>query len=269
MTKIDEPVYKPLGKKQFENNENFLYAEKHIEEIVSKEELDALTDKTLKRMRKTLKGKRWGYGWSGGKDSSVLLALIDRLYRVGTRVGGLIGLTQPELEYPAFERWLEEGNLPEDCKIFRSRQDLKWLAKNPELLWPRDSALLGRWWQPTHWAAQTAIARDNEADYVVMGRRLADGNVCGKDGLHRSSGRINFNCIYDWRHEDVIAYIHYYDLPKAPWHDWPNSYVCGSGCWPERVGIKSEREGWELMKVIDPTILEVSAPYFPLAKELL
>ena len=78
-----------LGRKQsVRNNEDWKNALDHIEETVSKKELDSLVKKTVKDIKEKCKGKKAAYAWSAGKDSLVLgeiceKAGIDYQYRTG------------------------------------------------------------------------------------------------------------------------------------------------------------------------------------------
>ena len=59
-----------LGRKQsVRNNEDWKNALDHIEETVSKKELDSLVKKTVKDIKEKCKGKKAAYAWSAGKDS--------------------------------------------------------------------------------------------------------------------------------------------------------------------------------------------------------
>ncbi|MBZ4647685.1 MAG: hypothetical protein JG777_3174 [Clostridia bacterium] len=61
-----------LSKKQSISNEDWIQAMSHIEEYVTKEELDLLTAITVDEIKKTVAGKKAAYAWSAGKDSLVL-----------------------------------------------------------------------------------------------------------------------------------------------------------------------------------------------------
>ena len=56
-----------LGRKQsVRNNEDWKNALDHIEETVSKKELDSLVKKTVKDIKEKCKGKKAAYAWSAG-----------------------------------------------------------------------------------------------------------------------------------------------------------------------------------------------------------
>lgn len=67
-----------LGRKQNIKNEDWLYAIEHIEELVSKEEMELMEAITVDEIRKATEGKKAAYAWSGGKDSIVLANLCRK-----------------------------------------------------------------------------------------------------------------------------------------------------------------------------------------------
>ena len=68
-----------LGRKQsVRNNEDWKNALDHIEETVSKKELDSLVKKTVKDIKEKCKGKKAAYAWSAGKDSLVLGEICEK-----------------------------------------------------------------------------------------------------------------------------------------------------------------------------------------------
>ena len=88
-----------LGRKQsVRNNEDWKNALDHIEETVSKKELDSLVKKTVKDIKEKCKGKKAAYAWSAGKDSLVLGEICEK---AGIDQSVLV---RCNLEYPAY-RW--------------------------------------------------------------------------------------------------------------------------------------------------------------------
>lgn len=47
-----------------------------------------------------------------------------------------------DLEYPAFSAWVQ-ANKPAGCEVINTHQGLDWLAKHPEMLFPRNRPRLG------------------------------------------------------------------------------------------------------------------------------
>ena len=105
-----------LGRKQsVRNNEDWKNALDHIEETVSKKELDSLVKKTVKDIKEKCKGKKAAYAWSAGKDSLVL---------------GEICIEQ---------------NKPSGLEIINTGQDMEWLKKHPDMLFPDKSNKAAQW----------------------------------------------------------------------------------------------------------------------------
>ena len=55
-----------------------------------------------------------------------------------------------------------------------------------------------------------------------MGRRLQDGNYVGINGIYTKNNDITiYSPIYDWKHEDILAILHYYkkELPSFYFRD--------------------------------------------------
>ena len=93
-----------LGRKQsVRNNEDWKNALDHIEETVSKKELDSLVKKTVKDIKEKCKGKKAAYAWSAGKDSLVLGEICEK---AGIDQSVLV---RCNLEYPAFIAWIEQN----------------------------------------------------------------------------------------------------------------------------------------------------------------
>lgn len=68
-----------LGRKQsIRNEQQWQEAIDHIEETVSKKELDQLIKVTVKTIKEKCKGKKVAYAWSAGKDSLVLGEICER-----------------------------------------------------------------------------------------------------------------------------------------------------------------------------------------------
>ena len=73
----------------------------------------------------------------------------------------------------------------------------------------------------------------------------------------------------DWTHEQVLAYIHYYNLAMPPIYDWKNGYLCGTHPWPARQWTGSTENAWSEIYEIDSSIVNEAAEYFESAKAFL
>ena len=109
-----------------------------------------------------------------------------------------------------------------------------------------------------------------QLDILLLGRRKADGNYVGKGNIYtNSSGITRYSPLAEWRHEDILAYIHYYDVKLPPIYDWEKGYLCGTHPWPARQYMETEQQGWREMYAIDKAIVENAAQHFEGARKFL
>lgn len=253
-----------LGRKQRISNDAWLEAISGIEEKVSVQEIQDISARALKAIREATVGKKAAYAWSAGKDSIVLGSLCEAAEVHDSMIGVC------NLEYPAFMQWVEQ-NKPAGCEIINTKQDLSWLADHPEMLFPQDSATAARWFHIVQHRAQRIYFKEHSLDILLLGRRKADGNYVGKDSNFYTdrTGVTRFSPLADWKHEHILAYIHYNNLPLPPIYGWKNGYLCGTHPWPARQWTGSEENGWREIYDIDPSIVETAASAIPNAAQFL
>lgn len=253
-----------LGKKQRIGNEDWIRSMEIIEESVSRKDLDALVKKTVKEIKTITKEKKAAVAWSGGKDSLVL-AGICAMSGIEDSV-----LVVSNLEYPAFTEWVET-NKPEKLTIINTGQDLAWLAKHPQFLFPQNSSIAAQWFHIVQHRGQAKYYKDNALDMLLLGRRRADGNYVGKGSNIYTDGKgvTRYSPLADWSHEAVLAYIHYYEVSMPPIYGWKNGYLCGTHPWPARQWTGNEENGWREVYDIDCSIVESAAEVIPGAKVFL
>lgn len=251
-----------LGRKQRISNDEWLKAMEDIENAMSKKELDELVKQTVKDIKAVTKGKNAAYAWSGGKDSLVLGQICE--------MAGIKNcvLVVSNLEYPAFVEWVE-ANKPEKLTIINTGQDLEWLSKHPQMLFPDNSNLAAQWFHIVQHRGQARYYKANKLDMLLLGRRRADGNYVGKGSNVYTDGKgvTRFSPLADWSHEAVLAFIHYYKVPMPPIYDWYNGYLCGTHPWPARQW--TDGNGWKEVYDIDHSIVEDAAGMIPEAKAFL
>ena len=96
-----------LGRKQRIKNSDWIETFDKIEQLITKEELDPLVNKTIQDIKAKTKGKQAAYAWSGGKDSLVLGEICRR-----AGISSCV-LVISNLEYKAFTQWVEDNKPPE------------------------------------------------------------------------------------------------------------------------------------------------------------
>jgi hypothetical protein len=145
------------------------------------------------------------------------------------------------LEYPEFERWVEDKR-PHGCAVLRTRHDLAWLAAHPDRLFPATSTEAARWYREVQHAGQRRHMALTAPDGVlIMGRRRADGNHCGPQGTYRDrDGFWRVSPLYDWSHEDVLNVL------AAPWAKRRRH--------PDGLAAT-----WALVRSIDPGVVAAAA----------
>ncbi len=251
-----------LGRKQTSNNADWIYAMEHIEELISPEEVEAYADEAIANIRMASDGKHAAYAWSGGKDSIVLASLCEK---AGVADGYF---AYCNLDYPEFVGWCSDHK-PSGVMMMHTGFGLDWLADHQELIFAE--GLTGqRWHQISQRGPFTRMFFDNHLDVLIVGHRVIDGNVCGKDGyIRKKSGEVRYAPISDWPHEVLLGYIRYHHLELPPIYSWKNGFVIGTHAWPEREFCKTLEQGYREVYEIDPSIIVAAAEKIPSARHFL
>jgi len=204
--------------------------------IVPRHRLDQITETALGRIRSAMTtfGGKTGVAWSGGKDSVVI-------YHIAGRLGitnGVYVAPDPALEFDDFLRFLREHQ-PKGVVSLYPHLSIDWLKRHPAYLFPdrfgpadpRTSAGVNAW-NRFKWRVQREYMRQEKIDFLLLGRRTIDGNVVGKGGVNRArDGFVAVNPIFDWSHEETIAYVRYHGLPLAPVYSLPGGFRKGPRAW--------------------------------------
>lgn len=253
-----------LGRKQRIKNSEWLNAMENIESLVSKKDLESLVKMTVADIKKKTKGKKAAFAWSAGKDSLVL-GQICHMAGIDACV-----LVICNLEYPAFLKWVE-GNKPLELEIINTGQDLGWLSNHPHMLFPQDSKTAAQWFHIVQHRGQARYYKDHELDVLLLGRRRADGNYVGKGENIYTNGQgiTRYSPLSEWSHEQVLAFIHYYNVALPPIYEWKNGYLCGTHPWAARQWTGSVENGWKEVYEIDRSVVKEAAEHIPSAKAFL
>jgi len=253
-----------LGVKQKESNANFLYTENNITSIVSIQELNNVIDKTCEEIKKnTGAGKKWGVAWSGGKDSVVLDFVCQKV----ASFPSCMGMTD-ELEYPEFLKFVTD-NMPQDIIVYNSGHTLKWLSENQNWLFPKTGNEASKWFKAIQHSAQDKFVKDKSLSMLLTGRRKKDMNFTGVNGIYKNktTGVVRYSPLYEWSHEHVLACMKYYNLPRAPFYNWRNGFIVGSGCWAARQWTGSVDNAWKEVYDIDKSVVITAAKYIKSADD--
>lgn len=252
-----------LGRKQTSKNADWLYAMDHIEELISRDEVERFAVDALSEIRTATAGKKAAYAYSGGKDSIVLADLCEK---VGITTGFFAFC---DLDYPMFIAWVRE-NKPAGVQMMHTGYDIDWLYHHQNLIFAE--GLVGqRWHQISQRGPFTKMFFENNLDLLLVGHRTIDGNFCGPDGyIRKKTGELRFSPLRAWPHEAVLGYIHYNALPMPPIYGWKDGYVQGTHAWPEREFCSEDiMKGFREIYEIDPTIIVKAAEKLPSARRFL
>lgn len=228
--------------------------------------LDELIDTTVAEVKRIARGKRVGFGWSGGKDS---MAHTWVMHQAGIREGVLV-LTDG-LEHPAFETWAHD-HLPDGVIVHRVPVGPQWLIERPHMLFPRGKHA-SSWFPKVQQAGQRRFFHDRGLDIISVGRRTIDGNYVGPNGTNlytaKTTGVRKWSPIGHWPHEAVFGLMQRENLPLAPCYDWPRGFTVATGPWPARGGTVDDDQGWRETWAIDPGIVRDAAGWLPQARRWL
>jgi len=226
-------------------------------------DLDRLLDEAVREVQAVTLGKRAAIAWSGGKDS---LALQVVAQRAGV-LDGVLALTQ--LEYPSFLAWLVQHQ-PDWVRTVNTGQGLLWLRDHPAMLFPQDAATNAKWYRLVQHAAQDLYFRGKGLDVLILGRRKAEGNFCGKDGLYANrGGTLRHSPLRDWPHEAVLQLIKREGLALPPFYAMRDGWVTGTGPWPQRPYAQGVDDGYAQTWAIDPEIVREAATVLPSARQFM
>jgi 3'-phosphoadenosine 5'-phosphosulfate sulfotransferase (PAPS reductase)/FAD synthetase len=252
-----------ISKKQVSDQAEWVTAWLEIEKRVPKHVIDEKIAKTIKEVKSLVAGKRVAFAWSGGKDS---IALEFVMRHAGVKEC-LIGISN--LEYPAFLQFVTDA-MPPRLEVINAGLDLRWLSENLDMLFPKDSKTASKWFKLIQHNAQDAYFLEHKLDFIILGRRKSDGNHIpynfGLPIYRNKRGFVRYSPLAEWTHEDVLAIIHWYQLPMPPIYSWPRGYQCGTHSWAARQWTQSDLHGMHEVYTIDPGIVMNASKLIPQAR---
>lgn len=200
--------------------------------------------------------------WSGGKDSLAL----EGLFRYRPSIKGYFFMESEDFVFTDMVKWYKSFT-PERVYTDNGGWGFETIKERPNILFPHDQKTYSIW-DKNKWKFQNAFRRSNEIKLVFTGRRIGDGNYCGKNGVKESKGYTTINPIYDWTCEDVFAYMKYCDSDLPPCyylHD--KGFEYGTSPWA-KIKFKTKNSGWDWLKSTDIDAYNKACSAIGLNKEL-
>ena len=257
-------------RKSVMTNADFLKMQEEISNLVSRETILAKAHETAREIEQLTRGKRWGIGWSGGKDSLALAycaGLVSKARNTVTR--GVLGMSQG-LEYFRFEREMQRMK-PQGIDLVRSPQDLHFVRANPNMLFPTEGRYITRWYQIKHIWCQEQWCKNNSMEMMLLGRRRAEGNYIGTGpcGTHVKDGVTLYCPLRHWSHADVLALLYYERIALPEVYSWPDGFLYGPGSWAATPFPNHGVNSWQYVFDRDPDVVRNAATVLPSAREFL
>ena len=166
---------------------------------------------------------------------------------------------------PAVLQWSKD-NAPEGLQIYYNAAiTIPYIRKHIDRVFPQINKDRCWWMKQLRWDMQKKFVRDNRLDVCFWGRRSQDKNMCYKNGSKSyyddKIGAMHSNIIAEWKHEDVIAVIHYFLGDNFPFyydHAGYNGGMPEHGFWFEKHSYTDAVSYWpELKSHIDNNFPEL------------
>lgn len=120
-----------------------------------------------------------------------------------------------------------------------------------------DESTFYRWADKGKKAKSGKYFKQKNLDIVIAGARKIDGNVSNPDGhITNKKGYHRYFPLYNWTHEEVLAYIYYYNLELPPIYQHEDGFTRGTGNWTKRPP-KGLIHGWMMTEKADPNLIKL------------
>ena len=210
-----------------------------VDTTESKLRYESLVSLAISRIPKTT----LVWGWSGGKDSIALESVMEKV----DSEGAVLGRISERYEFPEFVKFCDSKG-PRNLHLCEIEVTPSWLNSHSSMVFPTDSKNAYRWFQKQNQKAYYSFADEKEASAIVLGHRVADGNVCGGGSM----GKKVFP-LYDFSHEDVFCMIAQSGKVLPATYYYPSGFDNGSSAWIQRRGGE---KGMDEVYSIDSDLLE-------------
>ena len=199
-------------------------------DFVTRAELEATTSRAIARVRRYATTQPV-VGWSSGKDSLVAWDIVLRA-EVGAR--GVFCVPSDELQFADLRSWLRT-HTPGSVDVETTPVTLDWFTRSPQHMFykrqAKPAAIATRLNRVLHWVPQRAYCARVGRSLFVTGRRTIDGNVCGRDGYTPGEGFSTLNPLFDWSHEEVLAYLAFHRIELPPCYEFEGGFQRGVQPW--------------------------------------
>ena len=211
---------------------------------------------------------RMGYGWSGGKDSLVITSILEK---TKYKFKGYCVLYP--LNFLCFNDFCIK-NKPTNVNIYYdNRYDFDFINNNKEFLFNSNESMYNHYWGQLSRRVENKFYKENNLDLVIFGRRNIDGNsVRLTDNLpiQITKNKKIFNIIYDWSHEELLAYLKYNNIDLPSIYFERNGFKYGTHLWVERSPLRTLKDNLdEIWNIDKKTIINAAAQGMEVAKEYL
>lgn len=225
-----------LGRKTSNKHEDWLKAWDDAKKAMDVERSEKLIKTALSRLPDNL--DNCVYGWSGGKDTLALEIIINRAGECRC-CHGTIG---KQWEYPSFNKYVKK-HMPDNCVVYDFAITDEWLMKHPKLIFPETHKEVVRWYEICNQAAFYGYGKDTNAEHILLGHRVIDGNQC----VSKKAGKIY--PIFDFSHEDLFCILACNNVELPEFYFYPNGFYQGTHAWIMRVGgTKAMEDVWKIDK---------------------
>lgn len=205
----------------------------HMKTPQGEREAEELIQKAVSRIPKG----RCVYSWSGGKDALALQVVCEA---AGITDCGL-GTIGERWEYPSFWEYVKE-HAPEGLKILDFGITPEFLNEHPKYVFPANSKDNNWWFVHCNQRHFAEYADQMNADYILLGHRVQDGNKC-----HGRKDKRQIAPMFDFTHEDIFKIMAYGKKELPPIYHMPDGFNQGTHAWVMRFGGDKELETiWQI-----------------------
>ena len=177
------------------------------------------------------------YSWSGGKDALALQVVCEA---AGITDCGL-GTIGERWEYPSFWEHVKQ-HAPKGLEILDFEITAEFLNEHPKYVFPANSKDNNYWFVHCNQRHFAEYADKMNADYILLGHRVQDGNKC-----HGRKDQRQIAPMHDFTHEDIFKIMAYGHKELPPIYYMPDGFNQGTHAWVMRFGGDKELETiWQI-----------------------